>query len=205
MNEVGDLVDWNDERGFGFVQPATGARLFVHISAFERALRRPGAGDKVAFVRGPGKNGRPAVTVARIVGATAPPRPAEPTPERVESAQLARALRLLAAAILLAVAVVLRVSPLIVAGYMILGAVSFLAYWLDKRAAAAGRWRTSEATLHLLDAMGGIFGGLLAQAALHHKTSKPDFALVTFGIAACHVAALCALAFWEGELPARLL
>lgn len=196
MNETGELVEWNDDRGFGFVQPVTGAKLFVHISAFERPVRRPEIGDRLAFRRGPGKDGRPSVVAAQIAGGTFRPKPQGPSPERIEGAQAARAYRLLAAVVLLAAVILLPVPRLLIWVYLGMGVVSFVAYWLDKRAANAGRWRTAEATLHGIDMFGGIIGGLLAQAALHHKTAKPDYALVTFGIVFIHVAGLLALAFW---------
>ena len=49
MNETGELIEWNDDRGFGFVQPVSGSKLFVHISAFERPIRRPEIGDRLAI------------------------------------------------------------------------------------------------------------------------------------------------------------
>lgn len=202
MNETGELIEWNDDRGFGFVQPAAGAKLFIHITAFERPIRRPEVGDRLAFRRGPGKDGRPSVVAAQIAGGTFRPKLRSPSPERIEGAQAARAYRLLAAVLLLAAAVVLPVPRLVILAYVGMGALSFIAYWLDKRAANAGAWRTSEATLHGIDFCGGIVGGLLAQAALHHKTAKPDYAFVTFGIVVIHLAALLALTFWQLDLPA---
>ena len=193
MNETGELVEWNDERGFGFVQPQRGQKLFVHISAFERSLRRPEVGDRLAFKRGPGKDGRPAVAAAHIAGATQRPLPRGPSADRIETAQLARALRLVAAAALLVAVIVLPVPRLLIWIYLAMGVVSFVAYWLDKRAANAGRWRIAETTLHGIDLFGGIVGGLLAQAALHHKTAKPSYALVTFGLVVCHLVLLIAL------------
>lgn len=200
MNETGELIEWNDDRGFGFVQPLNGGRLFVHISAFERALRRPEAGDHLAFQRGPGKDGREAVVSAQIVGATRAPRPSVPSVNRIESAQLARAFRLLAAAVLVAAFSLLRLPAIVPWIYLVMGAVSFLAYALDKRAARVGAWRIPEARLHGIDALGGTVGGLLAQVALHHKTMRPAFTVVTFGIALCHLATMAALALWPGEL-----
>jgi uncharacterized membrane protein YsdA (DUF1294 family) len=74
--------------------------------------------------------------------------------------------------------------------YLLVGAVSMLAYWLDKRAARAGRWRIRESWLHGLDLIGGIAGGLVAQELLRHKTSKQSFIVVTGLIAVGHIGAL---------------
>lgn len=53
MRERGQLVQWNDARGFGFVQgDAGGGRIFVHISAFQpapSATRRPLVGRAPAW------------------------------------------------------------------------------------------------------------------------------------------------------------
>ncbi len=48
MREQGRLTEWNDERGFGFIEPlGGGARVFAHISEFPKVLRRPMATDLV--------------------------------------------------------------------------------------------------------------------------------------------------------------
>jgi cold shock CspA family protein len=50
MRVHGTLVKWNDERGFGFIQPGTGVEeLFVHISAFPRDGVRPCVGELISF------------------------------------------------------------------------------------------------------------------------------------------------------------
>ena len=56
--------------------------------------------------------------------------------------------------------------------------VSFLAYARDKSAAKRGAWRTPEATLHLLDLLGGWPGGFAAQRLLRHKNAKLSFQVV---------------------------
>jgi uncharacterized membrane protein YsdA (DUF1294 family) len=86
------------------------------------------------------------------------------------------------------------------AAYAVVGLLSFGNYWVDKRAAVANRWRTPEAKLHGLDLVGGIVGGLLAQVALRHKTSKPAFGWVTAGIVALHLAGLILLLLGIYEL-----
>jgi len=194
--EAGQLTDWDDDKGFGFIRTASGERLFVHISAFRHAARRPLIGDRVAFTRGPGRDGRPAAVSAVIAGLSAAPREA-PVQSVVENAQMARARRIAAAALLLLLLMLAhflgRAPDWLIGAYLLMGLVSAVAYWLDKRAAQAGAWRASEERLHALDLAAGIIGGLLAQAALHHKTAKPGFALVTWGIVVLHAAVLAAL------------
>ena len=197
MNEAGELTDWDDAKGYGFVRSRHGDRLFIHATAFERSLRRPEIGDRLLFKRGPGRDGRPAVIQAQIARATFRPVPRGPSTERVEQARSARFLRIaLAAGLLLALLFtrnIGRAPDWLLLAYVALGVVSAATYWLDKAAAGAGRWRKSESTLHMLDFAGGIIGGLLAQAALHHKTAKREFAGITFAIAAAHFALLAVL------------
>ncbi|KQX99397.1 cold-shock protein [Rhodanobacter sp. Root480] len=50
MRTHGTLVKWNDDRGFGFIEPATGTEeVFVHVSAFPRDGIRPRIGEFVSF------------------------------------------------------------------------------------------------------------------------------------------------------------
>ena len=50
MRTHGTLVKWNDDRGFGFIEPATGTEeVFVHVSAFPRDGIRPRIGELVSF------------------------------------------------------------------------------------------------------------------------------------------------------------
>lgn len=52
---------------------------------------------------------------------------------------------------------------------------TFVAYFVDKRAAIRHAWRVPENTLHILEFLGGWLGALLAQKIFHHKTSKKSF------------------------------
>ncbi len=72
----------------------------------------------------------------------------------------------------------------------VMGGVTFVAYWRDKRRAIAGRWRVREATLHLLELGGGWLGGVVARPALRHKTRQPGFGAISWSIVAVHAAAI---------------
>ncbi|KDE55823.1 DUF1294 domain-containing protein [Methanoculleus sp. MH98A] len=60
---------------------------------------------------------------------------------------------------------------------LLANAVSFLAYYRDKRSAKRSAWRTPEKTL-LAIALVGPFGAYAAMRAFRHKTQKTAFKLV---------------------------
>ncbi|ABN58333.1 MULTISPECIES: DUF1294 domain-containing protein [Methanoculleus] len=66
-----------------------------------------------------------------------------------------------------------------IAVYLLANAVSFIAYYRDKRSAKRSAWRTPEKTL-LVIALFGPFGAFAAMRAFRHKTQKPLFRLVPF-------------------------
>ena len=82
MRFEGTLVQWNEDRGFGFVQPAQGGpNLFVHVSAFPRDGRRPQLNERLSFEVAPGQNGKKqAVAIQRPEAAGTPSR----RPERAK-------------------------------------------------------------------------------------------------------------------------
>ena len=77
--------------------------------------------------------------------------------------------------------------------YGVASVVSFAAYGAYKRAAAQGRPRTRESTLHLFDAAGGWPGAFVAQQVFRHKTRKVAFQTVFWLTVAAHCGAL---AWW---------
>jgi uncharacterized membrane protein YsdA (DUF1294 family)/cold shock CspA family protein len=195
--QAGELVQWNDERGFGFIVADDGQRCFVHIKSIGRIATRPRVGDRLTFTAARGYDGRPSAKDVQIAGANpvntaARLRGAPPVRQASVSWLPAAGAALIA---LLACAVVLlgRASPWVLAAYLALGFVSIIVYWFDKRAAQADRWRVSERSLHTIDLIGGIAGGLVAQQLLRHKTSKRSFAVVTGMIALLHIVALTGL------------
>lgn len=76
MTTPGQLTEWDDERGFGFITPLRGGpRVFVHISAFGRNGRRPVAGEAVVYTVTRDAQDRLRAQTARCV-TQMPPRPA---------------------------------------------------------------------------------------------------------------------------------
>ncbi|SHH17671.1 DUF1294 domain-containing protein [Massilia sp. CF038] len=66
-------------------------------------------------------------------------------------------------------------TPWIAAPYIVGSVLCFVMYMMDKAAARAGRWRTSENLLLLAGLACGWPGAVLAQALLRHKSSKQSF------------------------------
>lgn len=71
--------------------------------------------------------------------------------------------------------------------YALASLAAFAAYAADKAQAGAGRRRVSERTLHLLGAVGGWPGALVAQRYFRHKTRKPRFQVIFWLIVLAHV------------------
>lgn len=66
--------------------------------------------------------------------------------------------------------------------------LALVCYGIDKQRALAGQWRTPESTLHLLEALGGWPGALLAQQLYRHKTRKFEYQAVFWLIVIAHQA-----------------
>lgn len=83
-------------------------------------------------------------------------------------------------AVLVLIAAMGNLSWSIVGWYAFIGAVTYLVYAKDKHAAQQAKWRTPEATLHLLSILGGWVGAMMAQNYLRHKTKKSEFRLAYY-------------------------
>jgi len=173
MRSKGKIASWNDDKGFGFVTPFDGgAKLFIHIKAFKNRSRRPEANDVVTFSITKDKQGRTQAADATLAGEKLSKKSAHaPNPFAVGFAWLFL--------VVVGVSYFFADLPSIVVGaYLLLSMITFIAYAIDKAAAQAGRWRTSESSLHLLALLGGWPGALLAQQTLRHKSKKGSFRVV---------------------------
>jgi uncharacterized membrane protein YsdA (DUF1294 family)/cold shock CspA family protein len=192
----GTVVDWFDDRGYGFIETKDRERLFFHISEVRDHYARARAGDIVTFALGVGRNGKPAAVDVQVAGVN--PRTPEAVnrgSERPFARESYRVYGALVMIVLLIGALIFDRVPIWLPGiYLVVGALSAMLYASDKKSAEAGAWRTAETTLHAVDLAGGIIGGLLAQHIFRHKTAKGSFVIATAVIAAAHLVLIVALA-----------
>ena len=219
MTRTGHIARWNAERGFGFIAtPAGEQNIFFHVRDFRGGEPAEGLAVRFEQIEVGGKGPR-AVAVQPLARAAAP-SPAGParTADRAANPQRRNgrapssaprgldgqpalfAIALLAWLGLLA-AISLRGAwpwdlPVVLAGLLVLNIATFFSYALDKTAAAQGRWRTPESTLHALAAAGGWPAAWLAQRALRHKSRKREFLAVYVLTVGLHLGAL-ALLLWR--------
>jgi uncharacterized membrane protein YsdA (DUF1294 family) len=73
---------------------------------------------------------------------------------------------------------------------VLINAVTFGFFAVDKNAAKRGDWRISESTLLLQALIGGSLGAIAAQRLLRHKTRKEPFRTMLYAIVIFQLGAL---------------
>lgn len=173
MRYKGKLTNWKDEKGFGFIVPASGGKqVFVHIKSFVNRERRPTGNERLTYELKTDTDGREQAENVLFHGESMP---------RMPSA-LGKSFPLVLAGTFLIFVASLTISgklpSIIFLIYLIASIVTFFAYSMDKSAAQNDEWRTQESTLHLFAIVGGWPGALVAQKLLRHKTKKQSFLIV---------------------------
>ena len=196
MRFDGKLKSWNDDRGFGFIEPAQGGdEIFVHIKGFPPGTGRPVIGLLLSFEVGLGPQGKKRAKSVEFIRTRSQVQPA-----RAESpARWTPARRLVIPAVMGLFAFVASqwsVKPVVAMAYLIASLLAFMAYALDKSAAIQGRRRIPESTLHVVSLACGWPGALLAQQVLRHKSSKASFQSTYWGTVVLNIAA-----FFAGHSP----
>jgi uncharacterized membrane protein YsdA (DUF1294 family)/cold shock CspA family protein len=167
------MVDWKDERGYGFaVQDGKREKAFVHISAFPRHARRPVDGDLITYDLATDDKGRPRAVRIQFVNAGA-------GLSGLFKSITFSTIVVVAFSLFLVVAGFLGRLHFAVAGiYFLVSLLTFCLYALDKSAAQSNHRRISEKTLLLLGLACGWPGALLAHDKLHHKSKKISFLVI---------------------------
>lgn len=198
----GKLVDWKDERGFGFIKPGSGGKdVFLHISAFKTSSRRPQVGDLISYQLTSDKNGRIRAYQAVIDNlknnstTTNNQNRSQFKPTKTNSKLGLEVLFLSVIPLWGAFDFALKMhNPIPLCLYPAMSYVTFLLYADDKSRAQCKQWRTPEKTLHFCELTGGWIGAFIAQRKLRHKNKKESYQIVFWLIVIIH------LGFWVNWL-----
>lgn len=193
MRVKGRIRLWNDQKGFGFIEPDNGGKqVFIHISAFVNRNRTPRTGELVSYALSTDKDGRPCAAKATLPGDILPK----------QAIRIGKASAIFGATLFLFMVGISvagsRLPPAIFGLYLIASAFTFVLYAVDKSAAKRGARRTPESTLHGLSLIGGWPGALIAQQTIRHKSSKQSFRTVFWLTVALNVGALAWMFTPEG-------
>jgi uncharacterized membrane protein YsdA (DUF1294 family)/cold shock CspA family protein len=201
MRFEGTIKTWNDDRGFGFIEPSQGGEdIFVHIKAFNSLQGRPQSTQRVTFQVEIGAQGKKRASNVMLVQ---PQRnislkaSKSSAPRRGASSLLALPVFLI---IFLAAHFLGHPPRWALWLYLTASSLTFAAYAIDKSAAQKGAWRTSENTLHTLTLIGGWPGALVAQQILRHKSSKEEFRSVFWFTVIVNVAGFIFFASPVGQI-----
>ncbi|MEO2268306.1 cold shock and DUF1294 domain-containing protein [Pseudoalteromonas sp. YIC-656] len=197
MRFQGKLSNWQDDKGFGFVEPnGGGQRCFVHIKSFKQRSRRPIDGDIITYEQIKENNGK-----FKAVNITLPSDRKRQT--KTKSSHKSVSFAGVVAAIFwlsLGALMFLNWLPIEIA-YLYVGAsvITFFMYVFDKSAAQKGRWRTPESQLHFWSVIGGWPGAHFAQSRLRHKSSKKEFRQVYWATIVINLCAFSWLLTDQGQ------
>lgn len=187
MRVQGRLIEWHDDKGYGFIQPlqdqSVDKKVFLHIKSFARKGPRPVEGCLLEYTLALDSQGRiNAQQVSYVKRGAAPSSgPAsrtllrQPTGSKAISAHWRVWLVVAYMVFLLAMIMTSQLPGWILLWPVVMGVVTYIFYGLDKRAATLGQWRIQEGSLHILSVLGGWCGALYAQQQLRHKTAKTAF------------------------------
>ena len=169
----GRIINWNDEKGYGFIQLMPGhENLFFHISTFAYHHRRPAADTAVTVLAVPGqKGGWQASRVLLREHEQAIME--EGIYDIAENSQPKKLEGYLYAFldVLYFLGLTLISIPLAIIS-AIISVLTVALYRYDKRAAEQGTQRIPNSALHLASLLGGWPGALIARPLLRHKLTK---------------------------------
>lgn len=204
----GIVRQWNDRKGFGFIKSDSGVDIFFHIAALYGDCR-PKVGDKVFYIQAKDDQGRIAAKHVRYRHLTVDnpdirkkpvsaslDKPNENIKVILKNKKIVfQNIKLkLFIFVLLLVPMLIGVTqlwnnhgfPWAACLYLVTSLLAFYLYWDDKKRAGINAQRIPEATLHIVEILGGWIGALFAQQLFRHKTRKLSFQFIFWLIIIVH-------------------
>ena len=197
MRDQGRLVEWFDDKGYGFIQPndTSKDRVFLHIKDFARQGPRPIVGCALEYTVLLDGEGRFRAQQVMYLKASQTQK-ILPKPKNVNvQQQKLKPMQIACVGYILALAVFTLLGLLSGMVLLFISIINALTYWLyaqDKEAALLGNRRVPEQTLHVLSFLGGWPTAWLAQEKMRHKTQKQPFRKIYF----CTIALNILLILW---------
>lgn len=194
MRSKGKVIDWNDEKGFGFIEPfgASKKHFFIHRTDIKRLNRAPIVGDIITFSIGKDKAGRVRAENAVILAA-----------QKRHTKNTIKEYNVLLAVIFLIIVLFCYFFgkiPFEVFGlYIVASLVAYLMYFMDKRAAKRRSDRVSEQTLLIIGIIGGWPGAIIGQQLHRHKSKKVSFRRAFWFTVLINIAAFICLLYALGH------
>ncbi|QNT60126.1 DUF1294 domain-containing protein [Neisseria musculi] len=206
----GEIISWDNEKGYGFIRTAQQQSLFFHISAFHYTSQRPQTGQQVSFYcnRPAGSEPQKALKVV-LSGHEAALFSDRPYDYHEVNLNMRKLLYygLSGALYLLAVN---YYSTKLAVFYLLSSAAAFWLYRSDKQTAVTQTGKTGylgrvpEKKLHQIGLIGGWPGALLARSIFNHKTGKASFIRVFWLVAATNIAITYLLLIHYADNPFAL-
>ncbi|HAV5587727.1 DUF1294 domain-containing protein [Acinetobacter baumannii] len=186
MRDQGRLVEWFDEKGYGFIQPddAEKERVFLHIKDFARPGPRPIIGCALEYLVILDERGRfraQQVTYLKASQTRKALKPAKTQSSFQASPWSAMQMGIVFYFVLMGIMSFIHILPAYTLLFVLM--MNVLSYWLysqDKEAAQLGNRRVPEQTLHIVSFLGGWPAAWWVQQKLRHKTQKQPFRKIYF-------------------------
>ena len=197
MRDQGRLVEWFDDKGYGFIQPSDPAkdRVFLHIKDFAKQGPRPIVGCALDYTVILDERGRYKAQQVMYLKASQTKTFQKNKDQKVQHKKQLQPMQILCVVYIVTLAILSvagLLSGILLLGISLVNAATYWFYAQDKEAAQLGNRRVPENTLHLLSFLGGWPSAWLAQQKLRHKTQKQPFRQIYF----CTIALNIILIIW---------
>ncbi|OTG84974.1 DUF1294 domain-containing protein [Acinetobacter sp. ANC 4648] len=188
MRDQGRLIEWFDDKGYGFIQPndASKDRVFLHIKDFARQGPRPIVGCALEYVvqlDGQGRFNAKQVTYLKASQTKKTGQAAQRQQSQQQDSAKLQPMQIFSGLYIIFLGIFTvtgLLSGMVLLFIMLMNMMTYWFYSQDKEAAQNGNRRVPENTLHILSFLGGWPTAWLAQQKLRHKTQKQPFRKIYF-------------------------